>query len=387
MPDSDLQEIFNDDDLGLLEIKDTPIAITPDERLVTSFLEIVEFVDKTGHAPTPSTSNINEYRLYSRLLSLRKDPEKIEKVQDFDTHHLLEPIEEPKSVEDIIDDDDLGLLDDATDILTIKNVPTSIESADYIGRQKPCKDFDKFEHKFEKCHQDLEDGKRIMRPFAKEQQIAAHEFFVLKGVMVYVAKVGEKAQNRHGKTDARLRLIYENGTESDILLRSLARALYRDGRRITEHEDRLMAAFENIEADDEQSGYIYVLTSRSDNQEISSIENLYKIGFSTMPVEKRVANAAHDPTYLMAPVDIVQTYRCYNLNPQKFEHLLHRLFIKTKLDLHITDKLREKYIPDEWFVVPFPIIDQAVQLIINGEIVHYEYDAAKQDLVLKTLSD
>jgi hypothetical protein len=382
MISDDLQRILDDDDSGLLDLPEKPTAQTSDQRLVSSFLEIVAFFDEHGRPPSAATSSITERRLYSRLMGMQADPKKVELLKDFDKNGLLVPTPMPGSIDDILADDD-DLFGDETGILTIRNVPEHIEGAEYIGRQKPSKDFTLFEGRFVQCHQDLESGQRIMRQFTKEQQIEVGQFFILKGVMVYVAEVGERTKNKNGKTDARLRLIYENGTESDILLRSLARELYRDGRRITEHDDKLMANFENIDTEDVPSGYIYILSSLSENPEIAELKNLYKIGFSTQRVEDRIKNAAKEPTYLMAPVKIIASYKCFNMTTQKFEHLLHRVFARARLQLEITDPLHEQYIPDEWFIVPLDIIDQAIQLIINGEIVHYEYDASNQDLMIK----
>jgi hypothetical protein len=380
---SSLSDIFQDDDLNILTIPPTPAPVTPDERLVDSFHEITKFVEDRGKSPKLNPSNLAESTLYWRLEAIQKDPVKLELLAQHDTCNILTPSSTPNSVDDILDDDSLGLLKDDTNISTISHVPHKIDVADYIARQKPCGDFSEFEHKFFQCHQDLESGKRELKQFAQEQQIDKGEYFILKGVMVYVDKVGKKSKDKNGKTNARLRVIYENGTESNLLLRSLARELYRGGRRVTEHEDRLLAGFERIDKEDQQDGYIYILSSLSDNPEIQSIKNLHKIGFSTMPVEKRIERASSDPTYLMAPVHIVQTYRCYNLSSQKFESLLHKFFSKARLDLQMTDGMREQYSPDEWFVVPFPVIDQAIQLIINGEIVDYRYDYKTENIVEK----
>lgn len=381
MISDELRKIIEEDESGLLDLPEKPTAQTAARRLVDSFMEIVAFFDEHGRPPMSATTDITERRLYSRLAGMRSDPKKIEILKDFDKDSLLTPEPVPGTLDEILAEDD-DLFDDDTDILTIRNVPDRIDVADYIARQKPCKDFALFEGKFLQCHSDLEADKRIMRQFTKEQQIEPGQFFILKGVMVYVADVGEKTKNKNGKYDARLRLIYENGTESDILLRSLARELYRDGRRVTEHDDKLLANFENIDEEDMISGYIYVLSSLSANPAISGIRNLYKIGFSAQRVEDRIRNAASDPTYLMAPVKIVATYKCYNMTTQKFEHLLHRVFARARLQLEITDHLHEQYVPDEWFVVPLNVIDQAITLIINGEITHYEYDSASQELAL-----
>ncbi len=378
--DSDLKAIFDDDDLGLLEVQDKKVALTPDERLIASFLEIVEFVDKTGHAPTPSSTSVSEYQLFSRLMSIRKDPAKVERVQDFDAHGLLAGASEPQTLDDILGDDDLGLLDDDQGILSVKNVPSKHDMPGYVARQRPSKDFHLFEQKFIDCHRDMTAGRRALTPYNTEQ-IEKDHFFVLKGVLIYIADAEEKQKSK-AKMNARLRVIYENGTESDVLTRSLARSLKRDGFRVSDVKE-LPLNFKDIEEDDKASGYIYILSSLSVNQEIVTIHNLYKIGFSKTTVEQRIKNASKDPTYLMAPVKIVATYKCFNMYPQKFEHLLHRFFSKARLDLEITDKLKEQYVPDEWFVAPLAVIDEAIQLIISGDIVHYSYDHQREQIVPK----
>ena len=132
---------------------------------------------------------------------------------------------------------------------------------------------------------------------------------------------------------------------------------------------------------DEVSGYIYVLSSRSDDPQISTIKNLHKIGFTRGAVEERIKNAEKSPTYLMAPVNVVASYRTYNLKASALENLLHRVFAAVRLDLTQADRKGRPYDPSEWFVVPLPVIDQAIELIISGGIVDYVYDPQIQVLV------
>ena len=169
-----------------------------------------------------------------------------------------------------------------------------------------------------------------------------------------------------------------------MLLRSLARELYKDGRRVTEHEDRLMDDLNNISAEDSQTGHIYVLKSLSTNPDIASIHDLYKVGYSTVPVEERIKNAEDNPTYLMAPVHIIETFECFNLNPQKLELLLHKFFGKVCLEIDVFDKAGKRYTPREWFITPLPVIEEAIELIISGEIVNFVYD--HQDKALKAVA-
>lgn len=125
---------------------------------------------------------------------------------------------------------------------------------------------------------------------------------------------------------------------------------------------------------DKVTGYIYVLKSLSDNPAISSQKNLYKIGFSTTSVEERIANAINEPTYLMAPVKIIETYKIVNMNSHIFETILHRLFDAVSFKVTVTDDEGRVHHPKEWFVVPLNILDKVVEKILDGTILEYTYN-------------
>ncbi|MGC4077732.1 MAG: GIY-YIG nuclease family protein [Rubrivivax sp.] len=375
MTPEELRKIVEDDDLGLLKVKPLgSAALTVDQRILESFKEIEEFVRVEGREPRPDPSNMREFKLNSRLAGIRASKVKSDSLRPVDALGLLgKPVE---SLEDAVADDDMGLLEGVEDsIFTLKHVPAEISRPDKIAQRTPCDDFDQFEPLFKQCHAELASGIRESRPFTGEQQISVGHFFIVHGVMAYVAEIGEK-ELKNKKTNARLRCIFENGTESNILLRSLARELYKDpaGRRILDGHDKALEELEQIRPEDKHSGYVYILRSTSEVPEIKSIQNLFKIGFSTTPVEDRIKNAKQEPTYLMAPVKIVSVFECYNLNPQKFEALLHTFFGTACLDLTVTDSLGKQHTPREWFIAPLDSIELAAQLLINGEIVHYRYD-------------
>lgn len=382
MEKDDLLKLIDDDDLGLLNVKSKQApGATADERLVSSFQQINQFV--TDHGREPQTgSGVQEHQLYARLKGIRASKEKIQDLIPLDEHGLLKvPAKEIKSIDDIFEDDDLGILEnEAESIFTLKHISKETTMPDYVASRKPCKDFSAFEHKFIQCQTDLASGKRKLWPFKNEQQIQAGYFFVLKGVLLYVVEVGEMEVTK-GKKNARLRCIFENGTESDMLLRSLAAELYKDGRRVTEHEDRLLDGFDNITEEDEETGYIYALRSLSSKPEISEIKDLYKIGFSTVPVEQRIKNAENEPTYLMAPVKIVAAYQCFNMSPQKLELLLHTFFGTACLNLDVYDNTGQRHTPREWFIASLDIIEQAIHFVLNGDIVNYRYDFEKMEIV------
>ncbi|MDD3420307.1 MAG: GIY-YIG nuclease family protein [Candidatus Gastranaerophilales bacterium] len=388
MDSNDLLSLIGDDDIfGINDQKPKPTPKNAEEeRLVETFEEINEFFAKHDRAPQES-SDIMEKKLYFRLKKFNENKEKITTLKPYDTYNLLkEEAKKIETIDDILSDSDLDLFnDEAEDIFNVRPVlakATEILMPDYRGQHKPCKDFSIFEKHFVDCQKDIKEGRRTLSPFEKEQYIDEGMFFVLKGVLVYVAEVGED-EIVNGKKRARLRLIYENGKESDILNRSLARELYRDGKRVSQNMDKVMDKFSGITDEDEDTGYIYVLESLSDNPNIQAINNLYKIGFSTTPVLERIKNAKKEPTYLMADVKVTAEYKCLNLNPQKFEQLLHRFFGHCCVSIDVFDNQGQRHTPREWFSIPIDVIQQAINLIISGDIVHYTYDRSKKELVRK----
>lgn len=374
-----LEDIFNDDEFGLLKVKPAAYVRNADERLLATFEEINAFYERAGREPQ-SGNGVQEHQLSARLKGLIADPEKVEMLLAYDKFNLLRAVTPIESISDIFEDDSLGLLEnDADHIFDLKHVPKETNMPDYIASRKPCVDFAGFEQLFKNCHQDLQSNKRKLYPFKNEQQIGKGYFFVLKGIMLYIADVSEK-ERIGGKTNARLRCIFENGTESDMLLRSLAAELYKNGRRITEQEEKLLDNFTGITEEDEEAGFIYVLKSKSDRLDITSIKNLYKIGYSRGAVEERIKNAAQDATYLMAPVSIVTAFRCYNMNPQKLEQLLHNFFGTSCLNVDVFDAKGKRTVPREWFIAPLVVIEQAIEMIVSGKILNYRYDSTTEQI-------
>ena len=379
-----LDEILADDPLGLLsEPKVRTKSLNEDDRLVGSFEEINAFIQNYGHEPQKST-NMSERTLFSRLQGIRENPEKIAALKPYDRFNILQEVE-INSIDDILNDDAFGLLggDDSDDIFTLKHIPKQKETTmpDYVASRKPCKEFDKYEHLFTKVQEELKTGIRKVVKFQNEQQIKKGYYFILKGVLLYVADVGEPIKTS-GKTNARLKLIFENGTESDMLLRSLSAELYKHGKRVSEYDETNLEGLYEVNEKDEKSGYIYILESKSEDEKIASIKNLYKIGYSTIPVKERIKNAATEPTYLMAQVRIISVYETYNMNTQKFEQLIHRFFGKVCLNIDIYGDDGKRYTPREWFIAPLNVIEQAIEFIITGEIVNYRYDEKNEELAL-----
>ena len=390
-----LEDIFNDDEFGILDSKPKNSNVkTEDERLIESFQDINVFFEKNNREP--EATNVTEFKLLSRLKALRKDAKKVEILKPYDSHNLLNTKEEVKSVEDILNDDDLGILDtdETLSIFKLKNVKSASERAetDFTARRKAMnnKDFAPYETQFKKVHKELREGNRKLKEFKDvEKNLEEGKYYVLDGVLLFLEKDGSEDRQIGDRTrkDGRTITIFENGTVSNMFYRSLAKALYNNGSIVSDTdkdaEDELFKNANIITDEDDVTGWIYVLQSKSKNKEIASIKDLYKIGYSTVPVTERIKNASKEATYLMADVRIVNAYRIYNVITQDFESLIHRFFAEVCLNVDIKDEKGRRITPREWFVVPFQIIEKVISLIETGDIVNYKYDSVNQALLEK----
>lgn len=249
---------------------------------------------------------------------------------------------------------------------------------DYVAKRKTCTDFEKFHPFFDRCLADLKSGARKAIPFKNEQHIEKGKFYVLGGLLCYVADKG-KSYIHKGKKNTRLRLIFVNERESDMLLRSLSTELYKGGLMITENEAELFEHMK-INPDDQESGWIYVLKSLSDDMQVTSVPDLHKIGFTTTSVEERIANAKKQVTYLMAPVEIVATAKTANLSAHGLEQLIHAVFGQARLEIEVRDLNGDVKQATEWFSAPWSAIEHALQLIANNQIEFYSYNPETQEL-------
>jgi hypothetical protein len=379
-----LQDFIDNDLDGLLDTPEKPKKATATDRLQRAFLEIVEFRRTHERLPSASTRDIAERKLGARLDGILADDAKLEELKPLDEFGMLEVPEAPSSLEDLLDDDDLDdLLGDESGILDVSDLPVlkRPESPDSVAQRVKAQDFDLFEPLFKGKHAELADGTFQLMPFTGMDLIREGVFFVLSGVMCFVAEVGDDVDLVVGgkpKQKQRLRVVFENGTESAMYRQSLMTRLYEAQGQVlarTGHD-----AGEILDADIE-SGHIYVLRSLSDDPVISGMKDLHKIGFSTTSVEQRLKNAEKSPTYLMAPVKVLADYRLYNVRASWLEHLLHRVFAEVRLDLTQIDQKGRDYDPSEWFVVPLETINTAVAMIMSGEITDHVYDRTLQRLV------
>lgn len=253
---------------------------------------------------------------------------------------------------------------------------------DHYAQKKMCEDYEMFRPLFEKVQKELKDGKRSLMRIGKTSSMQKGSFYVVGGQLVYLAEVGETKKAANGTKDARTRTIFDNGTETDILLQTLRKNVVEDGYGVTELQDNVDNNFFNatMAEGDKSTGFVYVLRSLSPNHEIANVENLYKIGFTTNTVEERISNAEHEPTYLMAPVQIVITAQIVNMNSFVFESLIHQFFSKVQFQVKVYDEEGEEHVPNEWYIAPLEIIEKAIEKIVDGSITQYSYNAEQQKL-------
>ena len=386
-------------DLGLEVVPLKTSSRTPrEERIIAGFEDILRFYQEHGRAPLHGEGRDIFERLYAvRLDQLRKLPEAQILLAGMDPSGLLSGA--ILAVEDVdhLDEDallaDLGMGDQTanqSDITVLRHVRSSAEkrAAEEIADRTACIDFEKFEPLFEQVERELKSGIRITRRFGRDTTIASGNYFIVVGQLAYVAETGEPIKAPNGESDARLRVIYSNGTESNLLRRSLQRALYKDetGRRLTAPDMGPLFG-DAPEPDDIETGTIYVLRSLSAHPFVAQHRELiHKIGVTGGKVETRIAGAEKDATYLLADVEVVATYKLHNLNRTRLENIFHRLFGAVQLDLTIEDRFGHPVKPREWFLVPLAAIDEAVQRIRDGSITEVIYDPTTARLIAPILS-
>ncbi len=397
------KEKFTDEDDALLselgvevEAKKEGARSAREERIIAGFEDIERFYESNNRLPQHGEDKEIFERLYAvRLDKIRSSEECLSVLTGLDKHDLLRgaSASTQDAVKELDDDEllnELGVSDvGSSDITKLTHVRTraEIKAAEEIAQRSPCPDFENYRQLFKQIQQDLDNGVRITRQIRKDagflkSDIKEGEFFILSGQTAYVAKVGELIKAPNGQTDARLRVIYSNGTESDLLLRSLQRALYKDDTSRRVSEPTAGPLFSDEEEDsDISSGTIYVLRSKSDHPLIQQHRDvIHKIGVTSGDVKKRLVNAKLDPTFLMADVEVVATYELSNINRTKLENLLHRFFEPAKLNIEIKDRFGNPIVPREWFLVPLFVIDDVIERVKNGTVVNCTYDVDKQKI-------
>jgi len=367
-----------------------------EERIISGFEDIQRFVEQHRHRPRHDAELDIFERLYAvRLDRLREREDCRAILEAYDHQGLLSDKEITQDkADDILNDDDLLAegITGADDITQLRHVRSSTEkrAAQEIANREVCEDFDNFKPLFEKATRELKAGIRQSRSLKTKtlDDIQQGTLFILDGQIAYIANVGESFTTDYDRRDSRLRVIYDNGTESNVLQRSFQRSLHYDktARIITEPDAGPLFS-QTWDKDDIKSGTIYVLRSLSEHPFVAEHRELiHKIGVTGGKLETRIANAEHDATYLLAKVEIVASYKLASINRTKLENLLHRIFAPAQLNLTIQDRFGHPVKPQEWFVVPLQVIDEAIQRIINGSITNAVYDPVVARLVDKKKS-
>lgn len=385
-----LDDVFKNDPLGLLEV-----SIVKSSKLshyaiyYETYEELLSFIKEHKREPRMESVSIHEAKLAARLKKLRSTPEALTALAPFDADGILqsrteESTKPPVSLADVFSND---LLSDDDDIFNLQHVTVGTKSqtasADMAKRTK-CMDFDKFRSLFQKIQLDLNEGTLETQAIKGIAEIQTGQAFILAGLIAYVAEVGEKKERRKGHHNARMRVIYSNEMESNILLRSFGAALYKDrsARAIISNTEGPL--FAKLHEGINKTGIVYVLKSKSTEPKISAHANyLHKIGLTTGSVQKRIANAAKESTYLLADVEVVAEFTLYNMNLNATEKVLHKFFTDAQADIEINDRFGNPVKPKEWFFLPLGLIKQAIHHLQAGELANYQYDAKSIKLVQK----
>lgn len=381
----ELEEIFQDplfDDVTAPKKR-----TTSSDRLIAGFQEICDYAEAHGCPPTEETDR----KLYRRLKGILENESRLERCRPFDTCGLLpvpkneiasEPeaeykpkeLSEEEQLEEIMNDplfddiesgSELGLFDIPDYMRQRLNAR---KEAEYVGKRRECEDFDKYANGFIEIQQGLKSGKYRLVKFSVKH-LTVGSYFIEDGMIGFLAAFEDEGVNKHGDRDGRTRVIYENGSESDIKYKTITKNLSVTGYSVIDTSDMSDEEFEQcftLTDKDVESGTIYVLRSKSTCPEIVALKDLYKIGFTVTSVESRIANAKNEPTYLCADVEVVATWKVYNVKSSTFEALIHKLFASVQLQVTV-DGLR----PKEWFIVPFKVIEEAVIAIISGKLIEY----------------
>lgn len=368
---NELAALFEGPDADLFKPPKKRHVATADDRLIDSFRQIEDFVRRNNRLPEKDATNIKEKMLRARLDGIRADHSKVDTLQEIDELGLLEEEKAPESLDELFSNDG-WLFNDEAGIFDMTGIPKErreVRNAANAEKRKKCENFEEYEPMFKEQQNLLSAATRKLVFFRNVDQLQPGNFYVYDGLMCYVVSFDEKERKAGGYSQQRITVIFENGTESHMYRRSLAQRLYEGGTIVVD------ADYVDVgSTTSNTTGYIYVLKSLSTDPKITTIKDFYKIGQTSGIVADRIKNAGADPTYLMAPVEVVDTY-CLsgNLNPERVEHLLHKFFSDAKVELEMIDADGRTYIPEEWYSVPLNVINEAVDLLRTGEITDYVY--------------
>jgi hypothetical protein len=336
------------------------LLLTPDEKpkaartpLLVRAVEVIErinaFMDETGAEPISEPGrSVRERMLANELAGLRASKADLDGLASYDKRNLVFG---GASVADPLDD---PLLSDGLDIFEVRDELRPMARPDFVADRRPCPDFERFEPLFESIRKAVEQGARKPQPF-RQERVDLGEFFVLKGQLVHVADLRDE-HRRNGKPDARLRVIFDNSTESNLLMSSLVRRLYedKDARRIgTADAGPLFSGA--------RTGFVYVLRSLSEKPEV---QELLKVGTTSGAVEDRIAHAETQSTFLFAPVVIVETYELVGHSAKEVEQRIHQALRPYHMALRVTGPDGRSFSSLEWFRVTPKLVEKAIKQVL-----------------------
>lgn len=323
----------------LLNSKDpeTRARSTPLEVRARDILKNINtFVSTEGHIPTSKKDASVEERLLSNdLASLRASRENLGGLEESDFYGLVfDDLDENALFDD-------PLLESRSSIFSLNSALLQKSRPDFIARRMLCPDFHRFELMFELIRDAVKNRTITPRPF-RQEKIKQGEILSLKRKLIFIADVRDR-HDRNGKADARLRVIYDNATESNLLMSSLIRAMQKDkgSARITMSEEGPL--FGSI-----QTGFIYVVRSLSKNKAVSGF---LKVGVTQGSVKDRISGAEKQSTYLFAPVKVLDVYKIIGYSAFDIEEKLHRALKAYRKSIRVTGPTGRRYKPREWFEI------------------------------------
>lgn len=399
-PIQSLDDIFANDDLGLLlNVKPVQKRTTIDEQLLIKFQEVEQFFKQHNRLPEKE-GNFEEKQLYRSWAALLNNAEFIDAIEPFDAFGLMattinknskpNSVKPIQSLDDILADDDFGLLNIGnTDIFKIEHIPAQLASKPYSDEYNAvrtvCQDFWRYEALFKSIHEALKQDKAHLERLKTETHLQIGDVFLIQGMLCYIAEEIEIEQRKSERATKRFRVIYENGMESNMISRSLARAVYKaeDGKKVILNYLEDFQLLANNQQQDLITGMLYIVKLVHPKQELSNFKNLYKIGYTTSTVESRISDCINDIAFLESEVQPVLTFQCININPHTLERLMHAFFAARKLNIKLISKDGKTYIPHEWFDVPLSSIEKAAYLIKEGKINQYRLNNTTGEVVLK----
>lgn len=368
-----LKGIFESDVYGLIDKVPLPAKAEPKAEIDIAGQkekEVDDWIKSHGREPSEDSADVSEMTLAMRYKAIRKT-----KAAALDDN----PLDSPLLAEMLAGSDRNPSIFDFTGSMLKKPSEKPRKVGDFVSKRSPAKNFAMYQPMFIKVQKEIESKKRAIVPFTATG-LKVGNFYIAGGLLCFIDELFEKERNSFGRVDKRLHVVFANGTESYMLFATFAKIMSTENGRIVTAPERDPKDFE-LGSKDVQTGIIYILRSASDDETVTRYgKDLYKVGYTSTTVEDRIKNAVNEPTYLCAPVVVMERWRCQNLNARALETFLHRFFGEAQKQIQVHDKGKTQ-IATEWFNVPLSVLEKTVPLIISEDIVNYRYDPLKRDIV------